>query len=292
MIPVRNRKTGQVEAEKVFGEKELNFFYGGSPFGRAVVDGLMKHRWTNRVYGRLQRRAASRRKIPSFVASLGIDASEAELPLEQYDSLDAFFVRRLRPETRPIDTTPNALVAPCDGRFLVFEEVPDGFTVKQSRVTLLELLVDDELARTYQGGSALVARLAPADYHRFHFPEAGLASASTGLGRHLHSVHPIALAGAAPSFRNHRTLTRLQTDAFGTLLLCEVGAMLVGTIVQTYHPGPVERGAEKGYFRFGGSSIVLLAEPGRLAWDRDLVEASRDGIETLVKMGSRIGAVP
>lgn len=105
-------------------------------------------------------------------------------------------------------------------------------------------------------------------------------------------MHPIALAGGAPSLTNKRALTALDAPGWGRALVVEVGAMLVGTIVQTYRPGPVARGQEKGYFRFGGSTTILVMEPGRVRWDDDLVASSREGVETLVTMGSRIGARP
>ncbi len=102
-------------------------------------------------------------------------------------------------------------------------------------------------------------------------------------------MHPIALAAGAPAFRNKRTVAFLSTERFGEIALVEIGALLVGTIVQTYRPGPVARGAEKGYFRFGGSTVVVLVEPGHLVPDPDLVEWSARGIKTLVKMGAGIG---
>ena len=89
---------------------------------------------------------------------------------------------------------------------------------------------------------------------------------------------------------NKRAVTWLETEAFGEIAIVEVGALVVGTIVQTFRPGPVRRGEEKGYFRFGGSTVVLVLEPGRLRIDPDLIEASAAGLETRIRMGTRIGA--
>jgi phosphatidylserine decarboxylase len=246
------------------------------------------------VYGLWQRGPWTRRKIREFVDTLGIDPSEAELPLDEYPSLAAFFARRLRPGARPIDPTPEHLIAPCDGRLLAFrggadDILPsDRLPIKGQRVSLLELSGDARRAEAYRGGDALVYRLAPADYHRFHFPEAGVASESLCVGRLLHSVHPIALAGGAPSFSNRRTITTLATERFGELLLIEIGALLVGRIVQTYRPGRVARGEEKGTFEFGGSTVVVVAQAGALAIDDDLAQTTREGLETFVKMGTRV----
>ena len=285
---VRDRKSGVVFTEKVFGGGALDFLYGRR--GRWLTDHVLSGRAANRVYGWLQRRPGSRRKIADFVSSLGIDASEAELPLAAYASLDDFFCRKLRPGVRPIDPSPEHLVSPADARVVVVP-VLSGQTlpVKGTRTTVAELVDDPALARRYQGGAALVARLAPADYHRFHFPDDGVASAAHPVEGRLHSVHPIALAAGAPSLANRRSVTLLESAGFGTLALVEVGALCVGTIVQTYRPGRVRRGDEKGTFRFGGSTVVVLAAPGRLRLDADLVSASCSGVESILVMGEGIG---
>ncbi len=287
-VRIRLRATGEVVAERVFGEKELRFLYE-NPFGKRLTHWVLRREPLNHVYGWFQRKKSSRKRIPEFVRKLGIAVEEAERPLEEYASLDDFFTRRLKPEARPIDRTPEHLISPADGRTLVYPRVEGTLCVKASEVTLEELLGDAALAERYRGGAAVVVRLAPADYHRFHFPEGGTASESVRLGRGLHSVHTIALEAGAPSFRNKRMLCRLSTEAFGELVLIEVGALIVGTMVQRYAPGRVERGQEKGYFRFGGSTTIVLAEPGRVVFDDDLLRDSADGLEVLVKMGSRIG---
>src|SRR5262249_23031056 len=149
--------------------------------------------------------------------------------------------------------------------------------VKGAGVPLEDLVLDRVLAARYAGGSAAVLRLAPADYHRFHFPDAGRAGPTREIPGPLDSVHPIALESGAPSFLNKRTVSELESEGFGRLLLVEVGALCVGTIVQTYAPGPVARGAEKGYFRFGGSTVVLVAERDALSFDEDLVRTTGEG---------------
>jgi phosphatidylserine decarboxylase len=295
-IRYRDRARGVIEAERVFGGDSLRWLYGRR-HGRLLTDLLLTRRTLNHFYGWRQRSPKSRAKIAEFVSSLGIDATEAELPLEDYRSLDDFFTRRLRAGARPIDSDPRHLVAPADARLLVQPRL-DGATlaVKGSRVGVPELLGDRALAARFAGGTAYIFRLAPADYHRFHFPDDGDADEARSAGRALHSVHPIALAAGAPSFRNRRMVTLLRTRGFGAVAMVEVGALLVGTIVQTYRPGQVARGVEKGMFRFGGSTVVLLCEPGRVEVDPDLVEWSTldrpSSIETLVRMGTAIGRVP
>lgn len=289
VIRFRNRETGALVTEQLFAERELRFLYE-HPLGRALTDFLLRWETLNHVYGWVQRSRSSRSRIRDFVTRLGIDAAEAEKPLDAYASLDDFFTRRLRPGARPFEADPNRLPCPAEGRVLVFPTVSDQvFFIKGSPVTLVDLIGDPRLLPRYVHGSVVVIRLAPADYHRFHFPDDGWASAARRYGRGLHSVHPVALAAGAPAFRNKRTICRLASRSFGDLMLAEVGALVVGTIVQTYVEGEVRRGQEKGYFRFGGSTMVLVAEPGRVRWDDDLVTASAQGLESYVKVGTHIG---
>jgi phosphatidylserine decarboxylase len=287
-LKILDRETGEVEEENIYGRSALEFAYRtwlGKTAMRVLPHGVM-----SRTYGLLNRRPSSKRKIGVFIESLGIDADEAELPVSEYRTLDEFFCRRLRPDVRPIDGTPDRLVSPADGRTMVFPVVEDlEFTIKGCRVLLASLLGDRKEADCFMGGAAAVVRLAPCDYHRFHFPDSGSATDASVVSGRLHSVHPFALESNAPSFRNKRTIAHLESENFGRIALVEVGAFAVGTIVQTYAPGKVERGQEKGYFRFGGSTVVMLLENNRVVFDDDLVSASQRGLETFIKMGTSIG---
>ncbi|MHC4605641.1 MAG: phosphatidylserine decarboxylase [Planctomycetota bacterium] len=285
-VQYRDRETGETRTETVFAERGMRFLYG-NPFGRVLTGLLLKHRWFSCVGGWLQRRRKGK-SVAAFADRLKVCAEEAEHPLGEYRTLDAFFTRRLKPGARPVDPDADSLVCPSDGRVLVYPLVVEEIVVKGNRLSLKDLVRDPDLALRYRGGGAVVVRLAPGDYHRFHFPDSGTASAALKVRGGLHSVHPCAVAAGAPIFRNKRMLTRISSRGFGELLMVEVGAMLVGTIVQTYTPGAIERGQEKGTFRFGGSTIVLLVQPGRAIFDDDLVASSGEGTETFVKMGRRI----
>lgn len=284
---IRDRVTGALVPERVFGEAGLRAIYGQGLRAR-VLRRVATSDAFNLAYGLVQRLPGRRAKVAEFVERLGIDASEAERPLADYPTLDAFFTRRLRPGARPIDPAPAHLVSPADGRALAWAEVGD-LPVKGARVSVAALLGDPALAARYRGGGALVVRLAPADYHRTHWPADGVAGPPTRLGGPLHSVHPIALGAGAPSFLNRRAVTALDAPGFGRLAIVDVGALLVGRLVESYAPGPVRRGEEKGHFRMGGSTTVVLSEPGAVAWDDDLLAATRDGVESRVVLGTRVG---
>ncbi|NKB17210.1 MAG: hypothetical protein HC770_02290 [Pseudanabaena sp. CRU_2_10] len=142
----------------------------------------------------------------------------------------------------------------------------------------------------FRRGAALIVRLAPYDYHRFHFPDRGKANTARYIKGRYHSVNPIALAKVPNLYcYNKRSVTEFSSEHFGRIAYVEVGAITIGSIVQTYNPGTVARGQEKGYFQYGGSTLVLLFEPGAIAFDRDLVQDSAHGLENHVLAGSKLG---
>lgn len=183
---------------------------------------------------------------------------------------------------------------PADGRYTFFENVDEAssFWIKGSKWDLKRLLGSQELAERFSGGSAVLARLAPPDYHRFHFPVSGTANAPARVGKALYSVNPISLRRNPEVFlENKRFITEIISPEFGNVLMIEVGATNVGSVKQTAElPGTVEKGAEKGYFSFGASAIVLLFEKGKCTFEPDLLEATRRGFELFCRMGESLAA--
>jgi phosphatidylserine decarboxylase len=291
-IRVMDRSNGNMFAETVFSEDAMRVAYG-SEWGRAITSKLLTSPWLSKIYGAYNDSAASRHKIEEFVHSLAIDVSESEKDLAEYQSFNDFFARKLKPGARPIDAGNTSIASPGDGRILVFPKVSQGAIthVKWAPIKLFQLFGNNEvLAQSFEGGSALVLRLCPADYHRFHFPAAGRASITRTVDGVLHSVSPYALETGLPVYcQNKRTICELESEHFGRIVCMEVGALLVGSIVQTYRPGmQVCKGDEKGFFKFGGSTVICFFLPGAVQFDADLCENSASGVETLVKMGSHI----
>jgi phosphatidylserine decarboxylase len=137
----------------------------------------------------------------------------------------------------------------------------------------------------------LVFRLAPCDYHRFGHVADGVQGAVHSVNGRFHSVNPLATRHKPDVLMtNYRQWCLVQSPLWGTILYLEVGAMMVGSIVQ-HRPngGPCFRGQEKGYFQFGGSTVVVVVEPDRITMDADILDHSRRGIETLVRYGEGVG---
>lgn len=289
-----DRYKGKPCVERVYGDKYMRWTYG-TLAGKIALAAVVKRAWFSRWYGWRMNRPASRRKIKPFIEEYGLDSREFTCKPEDFESFNAFFSRSLKPEARPVDSDPATVVFPADGRHLCVPDLSrcDGLLVKGEMFDLQSLLGDADLALEYANGSLLLSRLCPVDYHRFHFPVAGLAGPARLLNGPLYSVNPIALCQNIHILStNKRTLSVLETESLGKVLLMEIGATNVGSICQTYEANStVSKGEEKGYFRFGGSSTITLFEPGRVQFDEDLLANSAEKRELYAKMGDRFGRI-
>ena len=285
-----DRSTQQLIEENPPGEAFLKFLYH-HPLGELSLQLLVKRKLLSSLYGRLMDRVQSAKKIQEFVDTYGIDMSESQKSVSEFSSFNDFFYRHLQVGARPIQ---EGLVSPAEGKILVFENTQPlkQFFVKGLPFTIEGFLQNQDLAQTYAGASLVIIRLAPPDYHRFHFPYPGKASSPRLMKGAYYSVSPYAIT---PNFgrvflQNKRSITQLTTADKGTILLCPVGATMVGSILHTYQANQeVVKGQEMGYFAFGGSSIVMILPKGRFQLDADLLENTRNGMETSIKMGEKIG---
>jgi phosphatidylserine decarboxylase len=289
-----NRHTGVLETEQVYGEGFLRWSYG-NPLGALSLEAFVKRPFFSKWYGRKMSTPASAARVQPFIAQYGLNPADFAEDAQSYRSFNEFFYRKLKPSARPIDPDEASVVFPADGRHLGFERASaiEGVFVKGQKFDLPALLGDAALAKRYADGSLILSRLCPVDYHRFHFPVAGIPGPTRTLTGPLFSVNPIALRQKlAYLWTNQRTVTELKTEQFGTVICMEIGATCVGTICQTYSPAsPVVKGAEKGYFAFGGSSTITLFEPGRVRLESDLIENSNQQIELYAKIGTRMGHI-
>jgi len=285
-----NRQKNALEVERVYGERAVRWLYE-SAAGRTIGQSILTGTFMSRIYGKLQDTRWSARKVKAFIQAFSIPMEEFERA--EFKSFNDFFIRKFKPGMRPITPKPEALAAFCEGRYFAFSAVAaDGtLPIKGMRLSPAALLGDSELAKPFVDGPAFIARLCPVDYHRFHYPDDGRTTRSFRLPGPLHSVNPIALRAKKDALvTNARQVSLLETRSFGRLAYVEIGATMVGKIVQSHdETNPFSRGAEKGYFLFGGSCVVVLGEKGRWTPDADMVEnTERRGLETLIRLGSPI----
>ena len=279
MRPIVKKKTLRPAASLRFlYEKKL-----GTPFLK-----LLTSRFVSRAVGRYLDGRLSKGLIKGYVKKHGIDMNE--YLAEQYPSFNAFFTRRIRPELRPFDCSPEAFVSPCDGKLSVFPVEEGGkFEIKGFSYSAETLLRNAELAEKYRGGWCLVFRLTVEDYHRYFYIDGGSKGENVFIEGRLHTVQPIALEHRRVFTENCREYTVLHTENFGDVTQVEVGAMMVGRIVNNQGAGSFRRGEEKGRFEFGGSTIVLLVEREKVLLDEELIRNTLEDGETKVLCGERIG---
>jgi phosphatidylserine decarboxylase len=286
-----DRASRTLKTEKVYGEMWLRLVYG-NPAGRLAAWLLVRRAIFSIWYGWNMKKKKSAVRVLPFIVKYEIDVEEFAKSAFDFKSFNDFFCRSLKPEARPIAAGERVAVFPADGRHLAFPDVDmaDGFYAKGEKFSLDELFAGS--GETFRsGGALLISRLCPVDYHHFHFPVSGVPEASRSVPGSLYSVNPIALRRRIRYLvANKRQVTVIRTREFGRVVMIEVGATNVGSIIQCFTPGQeAAKGQEKGFFSFGGSCVITIFERGRIVFDRDIVEQSANQVETFAKMGERLG---
>ena len=279
------RKTGETVVESVMGDRALRFAYE-TLLGRTLWPVLFGSRFVSALMGRRYDSPRSRRDIALLAAIPGCRADEAERPVSEYSSFNEFFTRRLRPGSRPIG---EGFVSPADGRLMLYlgADADAPFPLKGATRSLREVFAPGDAP----GGlyDVAVVRLAPVDYHRFHFPcDCTTDAPAAAIPGKYHSVNPIALLRHPDVYAENERQIVACDAAFGRFWMVDVGAFGVGTIVQTHSAGRHSKGDEKGYFKFGGSTVIVAAAAGALKFDADIVANSSRALETRVLCGERI----
>jgi phosphatidylserine decarboxylase len=286
-------KDGKLTEETVEQQMFLSFLY--STNAGYFVKKLMTNGFVNRITRSYYTSRLSKRLIPSFVKKYNINEAEMEKSINEYQSFNDFFIRKLRPDARTINHDTSIITSPADSKILIFSPITNetSFFVKEVTCNLASLLQDPELAQEYEGGTLILLRLAPNDYHRFHFPVDCIPTSTTQIDGIYESVNPIAYKnGYQPLLLNKREVIRLETNNVSDILLIPVGALCVGTIVKTFDCGTnYRKGDEAGYFEFGGSTVVLLFKPNTISVDPEILERSVQGIETAVRVGEQIAVI-
>ena len=228
--------------------------------------------------------------VSDFVQSNDIDLSDYEP--QAYKSFNDFFKRKIRPSARPLPKDKNVLISPSDGKVTAYEiDKVNGFVIKNSVYSVSSLLRDKKLAKRYENGYAVIVRLTPDDYHRYCYAATGVKSHDRTIKGVLSTVNPVVNEYVPVYKENSRNYCLIRTEEFGDIIQMEVGALLVGRITNAHPYGrrTVLRGEEKGYFEFGGSTIVLLLEKDKVELCKDLIENTREGFETKLKQGEAVG---
>ena len=291
-IKVVDLSSSKVFEEKVYGEKFIDFLYKSS-LGK-VFSPLLTLPIASRLYGRKMDSTKSKSQIISMIAEHRIDTSKFIKTSNcniGWNTFNEFFIRKYKREFMSF-VQGQSLPAFCEGRYFAWNSEGD---IKKLPVKGYELNIKEILGgknhEDFMNGPVVVCRLAPVDYHRFHFPDDCKVLDSYAIAGKLHSVNPLALKSKKDILIiNERQVSILETTNFGKLAMIEVGAVCVGKIVQTYNSTKNRRGDEKGYFKFGGSTVVILGQRGKWSPSKELISNTEKGLESYAKIGTAIGA--
>lgn len=277
---------GNIKGSNSFQDHFLSCMYG-NVMGRMIMKPLVTPA-VSKLGGRFLGSSLSKIFIKPFVKANNIDLSMCEK--SEFQSYNDFFTRKLKEEAREINMEDNVFISPCDGKLTVYPIKEDSsFRIKHTHYTVKELLKNRKLAEKYNGGLAWIFRLSVEDYHRYCYVADGYKSENIRIDGIFHTVNPVA-NDVYPIYKeNTREYSLLCTEKFGTVLMMEVGALMVGKIENRHGRQAVQRGQEKGNFAFGGSTIILLTQKGKVKVDHDLLKHTEGGYETVVRMGERIG---
>jgi len=236
--------------------------------------------------------------IRYFLKRYNVNMNEALEPNPfAYPSYHEFFIRRLKPGSRPIDASPTSIVSPCDGTISQMGKI-EGNSLLQAKgrhFSLEALVGSHEDAKAFENGHFATIYLAPIDYHRVHMPLSGTLTHLRYIPGELFSVNPLTTDHVDNLFaRNERVVTFFKHD-HGSFAIILVGAMIVGSIFTRWggnvtphrakkildisYPNlpeqhiRLDKGDEMGYFALGSTVIVLL--DAKMQWEYDLSQNSR-----------------
>ena len=256
-------------------------------WGRILLKPLV-YPMVSSFIGRLLSMSLSTHLVPKFIESNKINMEP--YVTRSYKSFNDFFCREINTDNRPFSQDEGDLLSPCDSRLSVYPITSSSrFMVKDTPYTVKSLLHSDRLAKRFEGGYLYLFRLCVDDYHRYSYCASGIKSNNYRIAGKLHTVNPIANDYVPIYKENSREYTVLHTKPFGDIVQMEVGALLVGKIKNHHGKCYINRGEEKGFFEYGGSTIILLVEQGKVNVPKQFLDHTEQGYETIVRMGQTVG---
>ncbi len=289
-----DRYSRTLQEEHIYASDLLYWMYN-NPWGCLATELFIKRRVFSRFYGWLHRLRWSRKKIEPFVRQMGIDPSALPSSPGGYDTFHDFFIREVDLSNRSVIPDPQICICPVDGKVLAYPAITRDahYRIKRCSFNLAGFLKDEALAEIVSDGSMAVCRLSLGDYHHFHFPDSGRPAEAVPIQGFCHAGGSYSFRNLIPFFtENYRMRTLFESDHFARMLIVEIGALTVGSIIQTFRPGNWSaKGERKGYFDLG-STVVLLFQKGTIEFDADLLSNTDQEIETYVHYGDSLGRVP
>lgn len=265
-------------------ESKIIIFLYTTVLGRAILKILVNPKLSIAMAS-VMSSPISRLAVPRFIRKNNIDIECYDIPEGGYRSFNDFFTRKKKEEH--ISHNNGILSSPCDALLTVSPINENSiFNIKHTEYSVGSLLADDKLGEEYVGGTAFIFRLTPAHYHRYNFCADGYFLYNRKIQGVLHSVQPVCHEQTDVFIQNSREYVVIDNNDLGKLIQMEIGALLVGKI--TNHPvdknSRIDTGIEKGYFEYGGSSIVVLSKK-KLTLSEEITNRVRAGDEIPVCIG-------
>lgn len=279
-----DRKKQEIVEEIEYQKKLLEFLYH-TKLGRLLLKLFAARPWFSKLRALYQRSKWSKKDIKPFIEKYHINTEKWDL--SEFSSFNDFFTRK--DNDIPAVDDKDALIAIADAKLMTYKISDDLLLkIKNTVYSVTDILGSTEQAEYFKEGTCLVYRLAVNDYHRYHYMDNGVLISARKINGELHTVRPISEKYNVFT-RNTRVVNILKTENFGTVAQVEVGALLVGKMVN-HKKKTFRKNEEKGYFEFGGSTIVVFIEK-EVELDEDIKKMNASGIEVQVKIGSKIGQV-
>ena len=272
MTKVYDRNIKKVIDVKHFGGNKLDTIYKNR-----LLTNIITSKFISRIYGIYNSLSISKRKINRFIKDNNINMDIYEK--KNYKSFNDFFIRKLK----KINIEKTGFISPCNAKLLVYK-IKDNLTIHiKGHNYKLRDFIKEKL--DYKNGYIFIYRLALDDYHHFHYIDDGKRIKRVKIKGRLHTV-----SSSSNKYKiykeNEREYSILETKNYGKIIYMEVGALLVGKIIN-YDLNKFKRGEEKGYFLPGGSTVIIIAN--NIKVDKDILKYSKLGIETIVHVGEKVG---
>lgn len=266
-------------------QKALIFLYK-TKLGRIILKIITKPVFS-KIFGKLIDSKISTIYIKRFIKTNNIDMTKYKK--EKYNSFNDFFTRKVNNPKENKSNKQNMLISLCDAKLLSYE-IDKKLTIKvKNSIYNIENLIQEKISKEYEGGKCLVFRLCPDDYHRYHaFDDYEIIKTKKIKGL-LHTVNPISYENYKVFTENQREVSLLKTKNFDEVYQIEVGALNIGKIHNTNKKN-LKKYDEKGYFLFGGSTIILLFKKDIITLDEDIENYSKQQIEVKIEYKDIIGA--
>ena len=287
-MEIWDREKKELIEEKEYGSEKLSFLYN-TLIGRILLKFIFANRWYSKLNSLYQKSKFSKNKIKNFIKEYKIKMDDYK-KIEEYISFEDFFVRKrdVKKDINQEVYNKENLIAIADSKLkIVFLDENCIFEVKHCKYNLKNFILDKKIYNDFRNGICLIYRLTIDDYHRYVFLDNGFLKKEYHIKGKLHTVQPISHKYKT-YINNSREVNILSTENFGDVIQVEVGAMLVGKI-NNNRIKKFSRLDEKGYFDFGGSTIVQIFKNNVISIDEDILHNSKNNIETKVKIGMIIG---